>query len=573
MIQFCFRFFILFTFSFFSIAPSWADNYIHDPNFILEDHPSGSKTPLLRHATSASYLHIEGNKGGQALNGRRPKAAIIDLDFNPHHTQSLIDKGVIHPLSASSLNNNVILPEDGLDRSWSSDPYHLSLYKEIRKEKYDEVTKNGALNHGSAVMEALHQIAPESQILPIDLNFFCSTECLTRPKGLAKAIRNATAEGVDVINLSLTFRTDLIDTDTIEAFKEAVNKGVIFVKSAGNDGYSSLWKTAIDYFQSLFIKPMAETVFKAVDGKGILYVGSLKYKSNGQEEISSFSQRPDPNDTGKKPHFFFAPGENVQLPIESKKSTLTEGTSFSAPAAAGGVLLMLKHAWDKGYAASPEDILNILEESGNTITHNGWFSKTDYKSLDLFKARQLMDRKFERNVVPPSVPPAIPVSLPTPAVTRPIPVVTPPAPTVIPPAPVVTRPIPVVTPPAPVVTLPAPVVTRPIPVVAPPAPVIANPTVTPVPVFVPSPPVMTQPEPEPEPNPAPRTLSKKEAKKLKAAQKKADKKAKAAQKKEARKQKAAQKKTNKKSKKDLKKEQKKSKKSSPKKQKKKKKKT
>ncbi len=381
------------------IVSSWGINYIHDPYYIFDKPYSLTRAPIPSRTTNAVNLHLGGNKGGKAKNGRIPTVAIIDTDFNPDHTKRLADKGVIHPSALKKLNPYVLTPNEETRPAYNDPMYAQKIARSALK---NTITAYGALNHGSAVMQDLHDIAPESRILPIDLKLYTNgPQWISGPEAMARAIRAAIAQKVDVINLSLRFCSNSINSDTIEALKEAVQKGIIIVKAAGNDGINNLWDMW-DNFWGFFRKSKTQEVYEKLKGKGILFVGSLRYDRHGQEEISNFSQLPNPDDKNKKPHFLFAPGEDLRLPIENKKNTFTSGTSFSAPTAAGGALLLLKHAWDKGYAVNSEDILNIMERSGRDITYYRWwpFSNVNYKSLDLSAAQALLDRKFKPGAKP-----------------------------------------------------------------------------------------------------------------------------------------------------------------------------
>lgn len=115
-----------------------------------------------------------------------------------------------------------------------------------------------------------------------------------------------------------------------------------------------------------------------------------------KEQVSDFTQLPEPVN-GAHPHFILAPGEQLRLPIEyNKEDKLINGTSFAAPTSSGAYLLLKQHAIEKRYPATPEHILNIMEESGRHLTYkSSIFSATKiFKTLDVHAARILLDHKF-----------------------------------------------------------------------------------------------------------------------------------------------------------------------------------
>lgn len=386
------------------LYPLWGD-HIHDPNYIFDTLPNGNRAPNPKRATNGAFLHLDNIKGSIRNPHQRLKAAIIDSSFSPEHTKTLMDKGVIHPAALQKLNPYALIP----DEDFKTSSYYSNATNDVittRGAFYKHYTKKGAKTHGSAVMEALHLMAPHASLLPIDLCIMSyagyNKPSLTESQVLTKAIRAAITHHVDVINISRTMED--LDTTSLAAIKEAVNKGIAVVLAAGNSGRSSvfvsIWQTW-NSIKKLWSKSKSQTLFEEVNGKGLLFAGALKYTPSGKEQVCDFTQLPEPVN-GKNPHFILAPGEQLRLPIVSQSDRLTDGTSFAAPISSGAYLLLKQHAIEMGYSTTPEDILNIMEESGRNLTYKPpLFGRTKIlKTLDVHAARILLDQKFK--IKPPA---------------------------------------------------------------------------------------------------------------------------------------------------------------------------
>lgn len=439
MIQFFRLLFCLGILFFSSVSALWSKNHIHDPSYIFEAHPSGYRAVNPSRATKAALLHLNGVRG-QLKNGTSLKAAIIDSSFNPNYTKLLANKGVIHPDALQPGNPYCIAPNENFNESKIYYNRNSELYlqkyfagsqeeqdliqRQIdlltpllddeneknailsrRKNYYDSFTIKDAENHGSGVMEALHLVAPKAQLLPIDTLVFDNNPYLSESHKLTKAIRAAIAHQVNVINMS--FKLFDLNQEGMEAIADAVRQGITIFIAAGNDSDSrqgficrihDIW----DAMKGMFVKSNAQKLFERQKGKGILFVGALGYKRNGEEEIASFSQLSDAH---TKRRFLLAPGVDIPVHATYSSNKLVNGTSFSSPITAGGYLLLLQHALDKGYPyGSPETLLDILQDSGKKVIYRRWwsFSNEEYKSIDLYTAQKLLDRKFKHIVRKPA---------------------------------------------------------------------------------------------------------------------------------------------------------------------------
>lgn len=133
------------------------------------------------------------------------------------------------------------------------------------------------------------------------------------------------------------------------ATNTAFENGMICLTSAGNSG------------------PGPKTLSVPADGIGVISVGATSISG----KIANFSSR-GPTDDGRMKPEIVAPGEQVWVVSTSGKYRKANGTSFSAPMAAGGVALLLQMNPD----LSPQAIRDLLQKTarpkgkpGNTY---GW---------------------------------------------------------------------------------------------------------------------------------------------------------------------------------------------------------
>jgi hypothetical protein len=415
----------------------WGKNYVHDPSYIFEAHPSGSRAVNPSRATKAAFVHLDGVKG-QLKNGSPLKAAIIDSSFNPNYTKLLADKGVIHPDALQPGNPYCLAPNENFNESsvyynrnseLNSQQWFAGSQEErnqiqrqidqlkplldaeneknailrVRKDWYDLFTIKDASSHGSGVMEALHLVAPKAQLLPIDTLVFDDDLYLSASHKLTKAIRAAIAHRVNVINMS--FKLSSLNQEGMEAIADAVRQGIAIFIAAGNDSNQDLIHRIHDMWDTvkgMFVKSNEQKLFERLQGKGILFAGALGYNRNGEEEVASFSQLPD---ASTKRRFLLAPGVDIPVRAKYDSNKLVNGTSFSSPIIAGGYLLLLQHALDKGYPyRSPDLLLDILQDSGKKVIYKRWwpFNDEEYKSIDLDAAQKLLDREFNPVVSKPA---------------------------------------------------------------------------------------------------------------------------------------------------------------------------
>lgn len=119
------------------------------------------------------------------------------------------------------------------------------------------------------------------------------------------------AERPAIINLSYK----VSGTAIVDAARRALNSGIVFVKSAGNENVDACTATELTGMTDLII------------------VGAT-HRNDGRSSFSNWGSCVD----------LFAPGENVQLAAHTGTAhmTITSGTSFAAPYVAGVAALMLQ---------------------------------------------------------------------------------------------------------------------------------------------------------------------------------------------------------------------------------------
>jgi hypothetical protein len=356
-----------------SFAPSaQGRNHVHDPSCVFHPHPSGLRAIDPKFTTRANLAHVEGVKG-QTRTGKRLTAAIIDSGFHPAYTLALKQKKLIHP---AVFQHKFILPPD--------------------------IPSSEDRAHGSGVMEALHLIAPEAQLFPMDVcnmsDHSSNDPLVNLAKGAHRAIQEAIEHKVDVINISTHLDgAGYYDRKCFDALKQAIRQGIVVVFAAGNDSsdiykhrLSEWWNDKAGAFHG---NSRRQQFFNEMKGNGLLFAGSLSYSPNGEERLSDFSQIGDHSTNSR---FFLAPGHHLPIRTSLNPHKLTGGTSFSSPVVAGGYLLLKQYVLDKRYAyGSSNALLDILHRAGNDYSFSQCGSPLErFKSLNIHKALRLADERF-----------------------------------------------------------------------------------------------------------------------------------------------------------------------------------
>lgn len=156
-------------------------------------------------------------------------------------------------------------------------------------------------------------LAPEAKIIPLQQN---DASGRGTPATMAQAIKRAVGEGAGVINISQDTKGARPSTVLEEAVAYAIERNVVVVASAGNDGADG--KSKNTYPASY---------------PGVLAVAA----SDRNNERAVFSQSGDFVDVA-------APGVDIVSTVPKGGQCVDNGTSFSAPYVAGvAALIRAKH--------------------------------------------------------------------------------------------------------------------------------------------------------------------------------------------------------------------------------------
>ncbi|WP_018541320.1 type VII secretion-associated serine protease mycosin [Streptomyces sp. MspMP-M5] len=194
-------------------------------------------------------------------------------------------------------------------------------------------------------------LAPKAKVIPFQQT---SDEKAGTADTLAKAINDAIAAKVDVINISQGTNASRGQLGPLEqAVKNAQQAGILIVAAAGNSGASGEEKN---------IYPAAYSE----NYDNVLAVAA----SDRNNERASFSQ------PGKFVNIA-APGVDMVSTVPLGGNCVDQGTSFAAPYAAGAAaLLVAKHKDGKG-KWSPREIIWHLEQTAERVRRDrddniGW---------------------------------------------------------------------------------------------------------------------------------------------------------------------------------------------------------
>lgn len=257
---------------------------------------------------------------------------------------AVIDTGVdyTHPdLQANIWVNQGEIAGNGRDDDGNGyvDDMHGYDFVDQDAEPMDETSRFNR-GHGTHVAGAIAAqnntlgmtgVAPDAQIMVIRV-----LDKFSKGTGeqIATGIRYATANGADVINLSLGFYSPKVDA----AIHEAKAQGITVVMAAGNEA----------------MPQPAPPADLAQDAVGIA-VGAI----NARQELSPFSNR-----AGAKPiRYVVAPGVDIYSTLPGNTYTKMAGTSMATPYVSG-VVAIIKGA---NPDLTPDEIMQLIIESADPM--------------------------------------------------------------------------------------------------------------------------------------------------------------------------------------------------------------
>ncbi|GIO12209.1 hypothetical protein J19TS2_17640 [Cohnella xylanilytica] len=161
---------------------------------------------------------------------------------------------------------------------------------------------------------------------------------------LAQGIRYAVDHGADIVVLSLGLRRDTPEMREVAAYAES--RGALLVAASGNDAAAFGAKAAVQY-------PAAYPTVLAVAGAN---GGSAQNRSTPGPEVD------------------VAAAWKVETLKLGGGTTTMEGTSMSAPQAAGAAALLKASRPE----ASPAELRNVLKRTAEDIAAKGWDRNTGY---------------------------------------------------------------------------------------------------------------------------------------------------------------------------------------------------
>jgi subtilisin family serine protease len=258
---------------------------------------------------------------GSLLPKREPvKVAVLDTQVDATHLRFLLHiTGELNLLTSSLLTP---LLEQGHDRG-----------------------------HGTFVAGVVRQAAPDAIIMPVRV---LNNEGRGSTAQVAEGIRWATANGADVINMSLHTPTD---TRVLrEAVADAIGKGVVVVAAYGNEG---------KYLPAAY----------PADYPSVISVMA----TDQNDRRASFSNYG-------RPGVVAAPGVNIISAYPEQMYAIGSGTSYAAPWVAGEAALIksLKPS------ATPDEVLRIIQRSANDVSAvNGGAQTTRVNAYNAVKGQFL----------------------------------------------------------------------------------------------------------------------------------------------------------------------------------------
>jgi subtilisin family serine protease/PKD repeat protein len=293
--------------------------------------------------TKASQDKLK-NNGYNGITGEGVTIAIIDSGIDGDHNTFNTDR--IIAFRDFYQGNSDLDPTDGMD----------AVDYESHGTACASCAAGSGTYKGSAIGAYLIGVAVQSTYDMLVGIEWCVNN---RNKDFTK---DGVPDGPDIISLSMGVQGTSNYLDNTAG--SAMDNGVIFVTSAGNDG------------------PNPGTVTSPATSAKVIGVGSTnKYN----KQISSFSSRgPGPGGIIKPD--IVAPGENIIIAAPNNRWVQGSGTSFSAPIVAGIAALILQYDPD----LDPYEVKNILLTSAEDRGTSGPDNDYGYGFVDTIAALDMV---------------------------------------------------------------------------------------------------------------------------------------------------------------------------------------
>ncbi|MBY0369486.1 S8/S53 family peptidase [bacterium] len=272
----------------------------------------------------------------EKLTGQRVKVALIDSGFDPSATG--------------------FAPED------------------IGVVRGDDTT-----GHGTQVASVLAGQSTASLGLVKGIATLYPIKAIENTVGLANAIAQATNDGADVVNMSVSAMGDGCDPLVGQAIFRAIEKGVFFTLSAGNGEKDP---AGVSVGLPLYPgsddgpKDRRQTFVPACWGryfKGALTVGALQ---TGTSSLALFSNFGDSVE-------IVAPGTLIPVMGLGGAASFDSGTSFAAPQVAAAAALVIAYHKKNGWDYSPWLVEDILLNSAAKTQSLAWANRFSFEGNTL----------------------------------------------------------------------------------------------------------------------------------------------------------------------------------------------
>lgn len=178
------------------------------------------------------------------LKGERMLISIIDTGIDYTHQDIKLSDNTV--LKYNQHEAEAKIAQEGLQGHWYSDkvPYGFN-YADVNDQIIPKRSQHGvhvagiAAANGGREGEHVTGVAPEAQLMAMKV--FSENADGAGTLAIVKAIEDSVKFGADVINMSLGSSGGNFDKDDsyTQAIRNAVDKGVVVVVAAGNDGISS----------------------------------------------------------------------------------------------------------------------------------------------------------------------------------------------------------------------------------------------------------------------------------------------------------------------------------------------